>query len=271
MAPFTLSEIAVYPLKSVGGVYPNEVNITPKGIAYDRQWMVVAPDGTMHSQRTLPAMATIASQLTTTECILHLSGQTSLKLPLANTEGTIKSVELWGQTLEAIHLSEAYDNALSEFLGTSSQLVYLPARSHRPIDPTYAQGSTIGFSDGFPFLVANSASLEQLNENLAAPIPMNRFRANFIVDGASPFAEDRWKKIKIGPAFFSLVKPCTRCAIITTNQETGERDPEPLAALKTFRTLKSPQINGVIFGENAITNYFGTLKVGMPVEIVEED
>ncbi len=99
---------------------------------------------------------------------------------------------------------------------------------------------------------------------------MNRFRANLIIDGATAFAEDHWKTIKVGPAIFSLVKPCTRCTMITTSQETGERNSEALKTLSEFRMLKSEKVNGVIFGENAVTEYSGSLKVGMPVEILEE-
>lgn len=271
MALLTLSEIAVYPLKSGRGLSPDEANVTPKGFDFDRQWMLVTPAGTMHSQRTLPAMATLETELTERECIIRLPNGESIHLPLSGVQGAPKAVELWGQPIDALHLDQNYDRLLSEFLGTACELVYLPHSSARPLDPDYAEGATVGFSDGFPFLVATTASLTQLNEKLETPIPINRFRANLIIDGADPFAEDRWKTIKIGPAIFSLVKPCTRCTIITTDQQTGERNSEPLKALNEFRMLKSPKINGVIFGENAITDYSGSLKVGMPVEILEEE
>ena len=272
MAPLTLSDIGVYPVKSMRGIYPQEVDATPKGLNYDRQWMVVSPDGSMHSQRTLPAMATIGTELTTAECILRIPNQPPLHLPLDGfTNGEEKSVHLWGQTLRATHLDRKIDSILSNFFETAVELVFLPPSSKRPLDPDYAVGSTIGFSDGFPFLVTTQASLDELNSKLTNPVSMKRFRPNLVIAGSQPFDEDRWKKIQIGPAIFSLVKPCTRCSIVATNPQSGKRSPEVLQLLNRLRVIKTSKINGVIFGENAISDFNGKLKIGMPVKVLEEN
>lgn len=50
-----------------------------------------------------------------------------------------------------------------------------------------------------------------LNKRLKAPLPMNRFRANIVVAGGEPWAEDEWAGLRIGGLEFASVKPCGRC------------------------------------------------------------
>lgn len=65
------------------------------------------------------------------------------------------------------------------------------------------------------------ASLNDLNQRLDAPISMNRFRPNIVLDGdQAPWAEDEWGKRKIrvqleqGNAVdLELCKPCSRCTV----------------------------------------------------------
>ena len=84
---------------------------------------------------------------------------------------------------------------------------------------------------------------------MAKPLPMERFRPNLVVRGTAPYEEDLWKRIRIGDVELAVVKPCSRCAIPTTDQETGERDgKEPLRTLATYRKTEL----GVVFGQNVV-------------------
>ncbi|KAM0008907.1 putative molybdenum cofactor sulfurase [Helianthus debilis subsp. tardiflorus] len=49
----------------------------------------------------------------------------------------------------------------------------------RHVDPNYASGFRVMFSDGYPFLVVSQESLDSLNERLQEPVPINRFRPKF--------------------------------------------------------------------------------------------
>lgn len=75
------------------------------------------------------------------------------------------------------------------------------------------------------------------------------FRPNIVVTGCEPFAEDTWQSIRIGAVEFAVVKPCVRCVLTTTNQETAERGTEPLQTLATYRNIPD---KGVIFGQNLL-------------------
>jgi uncharacterized protein YcbX len=99
---------------------------------------------------------------------------------------------------------------------------------------------------------------------------MNRFRPNIVISGAAPWAEDGWKKIRVGAVTLDIVKPCTRCVVTTTDQQTGAKESnEPLATLKNFRLLRQPGLTGVVFGQNAVPAALGTMAVGDTVEVLE--
>lgn len=94
----------------------------------------------------------------------------------------------------------------------------------RAVSPAWAPAGSeaeTAFSDGYPFLLANAASLEDLNSQLAAKgeatLPINRFRPNFVVAGAQPWQEDAWAALRIGSGeggvAFDNVKPCDRCKV----------------------------------------------------------
>ena len=139
----------------------------------------------------------------------------------------------------------------------------MPESSERKLDPRYAISNKdiTGFADGYPLLMISEASLEDLNSRLEAPLPMDRFRPNIVISGTAAFAEDEMKKFFINSIPFYGVKLCGRCPITTTNQQTGERNREPLKTLATYRTIN----NKVCFGQNVISEE-GEISVGDMVE-----
>jgi uncharacterized protein YcbX len=136
------------------------------------------------------------------------------------------------------------------------------------LNPTYAVSAEdhTGFADGYPILIISEASLQDLNSRLDTPHPllMNRFRPNIVVQNCEPFAEDTWKRIRIGDVEMALVKPCPRCVVTTIDKETLEKSKEPLKTLATYRN----QEDGAMFGMNVIPLNEGDIKVGMSVEIL---
>jgi len=95
-------------------------------------------------------------------------------------------------------------------------------------------------------------------------LPMNRFRTNFVFTGGKPFEEDKWKKFKIGEVIFEAIKPCARCVITTTDQETAERAEEPLFTLSKYRNIE----NKVMFGMNLIAESTGCITINDKIELL---
>ena len=175
-------------------------------------------------------------------------------------------VRVWSSVVDAVPASREADAFLSDYLETPCRLVYMPDSTRRASNPAYSgdRERLVGFADGYAYLIANAASLADLNRRLAerghAELPMNRFRPNIVVSGAPAYAEDGWGEIRVGDAVLRAAKPCGRCEVTTTDQSTGEvRGPEPLATLAGYRNSDE---FGVMFGLNLVTLRPGTIRVG---------
>jgi hypothetical protein len=93
---------------------------------------------------------------------------------------------------------------------------------------------------------------------------MNRFRPNIVVKGCEPFAEDTWKRIRIGDVELATVKPCARCVVTTIDKEKLAHSKEPLKTLGKYR--RHPL--GAIFGQNVIPLNEGSIRLGMNIEVL---
>ncbi|HBV5295973.1 TPA: MOSC domain-containing protein, partial [Klebsiella oxytoca] len=126
----------------------------------------------------------------------------------------------------------------------------------------------LSFADGFPYLLANEASLRDLQNRCPASVSIEQFRPNLLVTGAAAWEEDTWKVVRIGEVVFDVAKPCSRCVLTTVSAERGQKHPggEPLTTLQGFRTALD---NGdVDFGQNLIARNSGTIRVGDELEVL---
>lgn len=262
-----LAEITIYPVKSAGGIAVQEREVEARGLAGDRRWMVVGPDGGFLTQRDWPRIALISTALDADTLRLDAPGCESLRVPRL-PEGERLIVQVWRSVCAAVSAGAEADAWLSAFLEMPCRLVSMPDETRRTVSPDFAAGEGIvSFADGFPLLLIGEASLADLNSRLAAPVPMNRFRPNLVVTGAAPYAEDDWKQVRIGEVLFHVVKPCDRCVMTTVDQATGEKHgPEPLQTLAGYRRVGSGK---VLFGQNLIPAAPGVVQVGDSVEVVE--
>jgi uncharacterized protein YcbX len=263
-----LSEINIYPIKSLKGIALTEAKIEARGLGFDRRWMLVDEHNKFITQREFPKMATLAVEIHN-DHLKVLNSHDRVDIPFEAYGDAKARVTVWGSTVKADVYQPVVNHWFSERLGLECKLVRMPETTNRLVNPEYAvrrYEDTVSFADGYPFLLIGQASLDDLNSRLAEPVPMNRFRPNFVVEGAEPFAEDSWKKISIGKTVFHVVKPCERCVITTIDQVKGTKGKEPLTTLNTFRNFNDK----VLFGQNLIAEKPGAvLKVGDKIEIVE--
>ncbi len=270
-----LAGIHIYPVKSCRGTALARGVVERAGLVGDRAWMVVDETGRFLTQRTLPSLARVVPQLGEDALRLEAPGRTPLALHLRGHRGESVEVEIWGERCLATEQGAEAARWFSELLDRDARLVQLPPTRPRPVNSPYYTGSATGngvaegttrFSDGFPFLLLSEASLTALNDRLAQPLPMDRFRPNLVVRGVEAHAEDRWRKIRIGEVVFEVCKPCPRCAIPSIDQQTGEKTgKEPLATLATYRRSAL----GVVFGQNLVHAGTGEIRVGQEVEVLE--
>lgn len=246
-----VTELNFYPLKSARGISRPRVRLGATGFEWDRHWMVVRGDGAFLTQRTHPALARIATELTAAGLVLSAAGSRALVLPL-EPQGAPRTVRIWKDTCDGLDQGDEAAAWVSAIVGEPVRVVRTAAVPARRANPEYAgpQPAPLAFPDGYPVLVCNRGSLDDLNSRLPEPLPMERFRPNLVLEGLAPFAEDRVASLEIGPITLTLVKPCTRCIIPSTDQRTGIRGFDPLPVLRTFRFDR--KLLGVTFGENAI-------------------
>lgn len=265
-----LSALYRYPLKSARGESLTRSPLEALGLRGDRRWMLVEPEsGRFLTQRLLPQM----SQLT---ALYNAAGGLSLSAPgfgglevaLPDAEAGLRGVTVWRDSLRVPDAGDAAAEWLSAFIGRPCRLVQVPEARARQVDTGYAQpGDKVAFSDGFPLLLIGQASLDDLSARVGRPLEMLRFRPNLVIEGSAPYAEDGWKRIRIGELEFEVAKGCSRCILTTIDPQTGERsaDREPLSTLKTYRERDGD----VYFGQNLLPRGVGELRVGMPVEVLE--
>jgi len=262
----TLSEINIYPIKSLAGISLQSSVVEERGLKYDRRWVLVDDTNTFFTQRDFPEMALINVEIEKDGLKLQHKRKNIelLRVPFNFDHSKKDKVVIWDDSVEGEFYNKIIDEWFSDILGIKCHLVKMPESTKRIVDETYAKNKTVSFADGYPFLIIGQSSLDNLNSRMEVPLPMNRFRTNFVFTGGQPFEEDRWKKFKIGEIIFEAVKPCARCVITTTNQETAERLHEPLLTLSKYRKFD----NKVMFGMNLICESIGQIKVGDKIELL---
>ncbi|MFN0145392.1 MAG: MOSC domain-containing protein [Dehalococcoidia bacterium] len=262
-----VTALNVYPVKSCAGLAVSEGVVDRRGFEGDREYMVVDPNGLFVTQREVPRLALVALEFVNSGLSFRAPGINPLPLS-ATDDGSRRRVVVWRSQCEAVDQGDVAAEWLSGFLGVPVRLVRMADDFSRKVDSDYAlrPEDETGFSDGYPFLLLGEASLADLNSRLSVPVDMRRFRPNIVVSGAPPYAEDGWRRIRIGEVEFGVVKPCARCVITTTDQDTAERGREPLATLATYRNVPG---RGVLFGQNLIHMGRGQMRVGDAVEVLE--
>lgn len=267
-----LSEINIYPIKSLKGISLKEGKIERRGLQFDRRWMLIDEKNQFLTQREFPKMATINVEIVEDALKISNNGE-QMEIPFEPEINDLARVQIWRSKCSARIYENSVNEWFSDILRTNCRLVLMPEETKRKVNYFYAVHADdhVSFADGYPFLLIGENSLANLNEKLENPVPMNRFRPNFVVKNSAPFAEDGWKKIKIGDASFHVVKPCARCVITTIDQNTGHKNGvEPLKTLASFRIPKRSRKKKILFGQNLIAESAGAiLGVGDKIEVLE--
>jgi len=262
-----LSNLTYYPIKACRGFDVHESMVERMGLVNDRRMMVVTPESGFLTQREYPGLALITPTLDNGFIQLSAPNFDSIQIPIQKT-GTPWHVNIWkSKGVQAIDQGDDAAEWLSDWLGADVRLVHVADGFKRIINERYTVNADdhTGFADAYPILLASEESLQDLNSRLDSPVPMNRFRPNVVFKGCEPFAEDTWRRIRIGDVELALVKPCARCVVTTIDKETLVQSKEPLKTLSTFRKRDGE----AMFGQNAIPLNEGRLEVGMSVEILD--
>lgn len=265
MSAPTLSQINVYPVKSVGGLSLSTSWVEKQGLMFDRRFMLAFSDGSMVTARKYPQMVKVQSNLTPDGIIFTAQGYQPLRIRYSEFKMQQAPAQVWKDNFVAYTTTDAADDWFSQVLGQRVELLYCGEQSNRVREKL---GHNVSFADGYPMLVISEASLSELNRRSPETHSMDQFRTNLVVSGTEPFEEDSWKRIRIGEVEFEAVKPCERCILTTVDVEKGEfrASKEPLNTLSQFRANER---GGVFFGQNLVALNEGVIHQHDKVEVLE--
>jgi uncharacterized protein YcbX len=252
-----VTQLWIYPVKSLGGIKLPSAQVLPKGLEFDRRWMLIDEENRFMTQRRHPQMALFKVSMRS-ESFMVRRGQDAMMLSMYHEKTPIEAW-IWNDRVTVFEVSEMHSLWFSDLLGVRCRLVVFPEDQPRSIDPAYAfNNEQVSLADGYPILLIGQSSLDDVNRRLETAVPMNRFRPNIVVEGGAPFEEDTWKRFRIGSLRMSAVKPCARCVLTTVDQETGVMGTEPLATLSRYRSTN----NKVYFGQNILPLGKGQISIG---------
>ncbi|KAK9093606.1 hypothetical protein Syun_028517 [Stephania yunnanensis] len=295
-ASATISSIFIYPIKSCRGISVPRAPLSPTGLKWDRQWLVVNSKGRAYTQRVEPKLALVQVELPneafeedwvpgqTSYMVIRGPGMEALKVSLSKPCKVVDGISCWEWSGSALDEGPEASLWFSRFLGNPTRLVRFNAASEtRAVDPAYGRGYKTMFSDEYPFMLLSQVlSLCSLGLIFLRFLKVFHFQClSFLVNGCKPFSEDLWTEIKINKLTFHGVKLCSRCKVPTINQENGIAGSEPSEALTKFRSDKVLRPNGkqqgkVYFGQNLVCKDSLTggkgkvIRVGDPVFVVKQ-
>lgn len=262
-----LKEIVIYPIKSIAGVSVKEAYAGERGFENDRRWMLIDDHNKFVTQRQHHQLALVQLKISgeTIELSHADASMGSTRIPLRISGKPGLPADIWDDKVQVIWPGLEADRWFSDYLGQNCRLVYLPDESVRRVDPDYvSENVNTSLSDGSPYLLANRASLRDIELRSGVSLSMTRFRPNLVVDSGIAFEEDKWKELRGGEVAFRAVKPCARCVLTTIDPQTGIAGQEPLKTLSTYRRTG----NKILFGQNMIAECYGYIRVGESLEVI---
>lgn len=263
----TLSHLFIHPVKSMRGLQLSHAQVLESGLAFDRIFMVTEPDGTFVTARQFPEMVRFTPALLTDGLFLQAPDGSQALIRFSDFAAPEQPTEVWGNHFTARVAPDSVNAWLSGFFPRPVQLRWVgPQPSRRVKRLTHVP---LGFADGYPFLLINHASLQDLQRRCPASVRAEQFRANLLVSGAPAWDEDSWATLQIGSVIFDVPKPCSRCVFTTVGTESGRKHPdgEPLTTLQRFRSAQDGS-GDIDFGLNLVARSSGIVRVGDEITVL---
>ena len=265
---YAISQLIIYPIKSLGGFNVSSAQLTDRGLQYDRRWMLVDHNNKFLTQREHPKMCLLQTIIEKDELIIFYKNDKDdkIKIPLHPIPTDTVKVNVWDDECDAQYISDAADQWFTKQLSMDCRLVYMPDSEKRLVEKEYAHEDEIAaFSDGYPLMIIGQASLDELNSRLTEQIPMDRFRPNIVFTGGKAFDEDIMEELVINDINLFGVKLSSRCVLTTINQANAQKGKEPLKTLAGYRQHN----NKIYFGQNLLYKQTGFFKVGDSINIIK--
>lgn len=281
-----VTQLRIYPVKSLGGADVESASVEPWGLEGDRRWGLVDQAGEKVTARELHALLGLRAEAVDEETIRIHAGEDSI---LVDTPLGLPPIPVsHSRQGFAPPADEDVSEWISERVGRPLRLVWQEDPRVRRISGAHGgrEGETLSLADAGPLLLTSEASLAQLEEWISAeagdPDPegldpddisgatespsdgagstlsMLRFRPNVVIDGGAPFEEDAWPTVRIGDVDFRTAEVCDRCVMTTVDPETLATGKEPIRTLARHRRWEGK----TWFGTRLVPLGGGELRLG---------
>lgn len=262
MVQGVISELNIYPVKSLQGITLQQAELTEQGIKWDRFWMIVNEDGQFATQRHLAQMAQIQTEISDEHLILSHPDHEPLLVPLSYKGEQVRQATVWKSDCKVLDEGSEARAWLTKVIGLwrdqELSLVRMATDFSRAVSEKHTDGApnSTFFADGYPYLVCNTESLCELNQLLQqkseASIPMSRFRGNIIVKTDTAFIEHKAEHLVLASQHkLHLCHPCQRCKVTSIDQTSGEVQ-SPKEPLATLVNMDHVEQKGAFFGQNSV-------------------
>lgn len=273
MSTTQVSNLHIYPIKSIAGISLSSATVTELGLNEDRRFVLSDPSGEFITARTEPKLCLVQSKLSHQGISLIADDMPELSLMYDQFSNQYQDVNVWGDKVSGQICSDAANQWFSDYLKRPCQLIFFGEHSFREKKANTENARKVAFADGYPLLLISQSSLDDLNERLSSKqldqVSMANFRPNIVVQHSLAFEEDTWQHIRIGEVEFIVSKPCERCIFTTVNPKTGEKHPER-QPLKTLQSYRQNEANEVLFGQNLIPLNEGIINQGDPIVVLSK-
>jgi uncharacterized protein YcbX len=245
-----LARISISPVKGFRLSHPEAVELGPDGVAENRRFFLIGPDGERLRSSLTPWPVRLRAR--------YDAGAERLAIELPDGTVVEGDASARGEPVHSVSgaldvrgrvVEGPWEAPLSELAGHRVRLARLDEDGTGMVEPlTFV-------SDG---------SLRRLAEEAGEyEIDARRFRMLFELDGCEPHEEDTWggRQFSLGEAVVVLGGPVDRCAVTTRDPDTGERDLDTLRLIKNYRGQRESD-GAILFGVYGQVVRPGRVRVG---------
>jgi MOSC domain-containing protein len=222
-----VKRISIAPVKSLGLIHPDSVELGRSGVVGDRRFWMVNDEGRLVNGKRCPQLMAVRPAWA------EESGRLTLRFPDGQeVDGEVElggpvEAELYGEPHPSRQVEGPWQDALERYAGFPLTLLW----SER--------GAVDRGSDRRGWMsIVSRASLERLGDVAGAGhVDGRRFRMLFEIDGVGAHEEDSWigRPVQIGGAVVQPVGDVGRCVVTKCDPDTGTSDLDTLGALALYR------------------------------------
>ena len=249
--------ISIAPVKSLGLVHPETVDLRSDGVQGDRRFWLVDADGRLFNNKRNGPMMTIRPAWDEATRQLSLSFPDGTQVAGRVEFGDSVALELYGRPHPSRRVIGPWEDAISRSVGRPLTLLW--SENH----------ATDRGHDGGTVSLVSRGSLERLREEagVEAPIDGRRFRMMFEIDGVPAHAEDEWigSSVHVGDAEIVVNGDVGRCLVTSQDPDRGVTDLDTLGTLALYR--REGRNEPLPFGVYGAVTAPGRVRVGDTVRV----